>query len=75
MGGLVVVQIALGALTIWTHRAVLPATAHVAGGAALLAASLLVTLRSYGVVGAPMSRGRERPLPLQPGVHSERVFS
>lgn len=44
---LLIVQIALGAFTIWTGMAVLPTTAHVAGGAALLATSLILTLRSY----------------------------
>lgn len=59
--GLLVFQITLGALTIWTGRAVLPTTAHVATGAALLGASLALTIRAYelevvwhaGHVGAP----------------------
>lgn len=44
--GLLLVQLTLGALTIWTRRAVLPVTAHVAVGAAVLATSLFLTLRS-----------------------------
>jgi heme a synthase len=44
---LVVMQITLGALTIWSGRAVLPTTAHVAIGAALLGASLALTIRAY----------------------------
>ncbi|MBI3078288.1 MAG: heme A synthase [Deltaproteobacteria bacterium] len=51
--GLVAVQLALGALTIWTSRAVLPTTAHVAVGAAVLASSLVLTLRSYQLAGEP----------------------
>jgi cytochrome c oxidase assembly protein subunit 15 len=43
---LVAMQIALGALTIWTRKAVLPATAHVAVGAALLATTFLLALRA-----------------------------
>ena len=43
---LLLVQLTLGALTIWTRRAVLPVTAHVAVGAAVLATSLFLTLRS-----------------------------
>ena len=43
---LVALQVALGALTIWTTKAVLPTTAHVAGGAALLAATLVCALRA-----------------------------
>lgn len=43
--GLVVVQIALGALTIWTAKGVLPTTFHVLNGAVILATSLVLTLR------------------------------
>lgn len=39
-------QIWLGALTIWTRRAVIPTTAHVAFGALLLVASLTLALRA-----------------------------
>ena len=39
-------QILLGATTIWTHRAVIPTTAHVAIGAAVLATSLALALRA-----------------------------
>ena len=40
-------QITLGALTIWSRRAVFPTTAHVAIGAAVLGASLALTIRAY----------------------------
>jgi len=40
-------QLVLGALTIWTGRAVIPTTAHVLGGASVLAAGFLLTLRAY----------------------------
>jgi cytochrome c oxidase assembly protein subunit 15 len=50
--GLIVIQLTLGALTIWTQRAVLPMTAHVAVGAAVLATSLILTLRVYRFTGA-----------------------
>jgi cytochrome c oxidase assembly protein subunit 15 len=46
LGGLVLLQLTLGALTIWTRRAVLPMTAHVAVGAAVLATSVVITLRA-----------------------------
>ena len=46
---LVGVQVTLGALTIWSYRAVLPTTTHVAVGAALLATCLVVTLRASRV--------------------------
>lgn len=45
--GLLILQITLGAFTIWTRMAVLPTTAHLAVGAAILATSLVLTLRSY----------------------------
>ncbi|MGO9264798.1 MAG: COX15/CtaA family protein [Candidatus Binataceae bacterium] len=51
-GGLLVLlmlQITLGALTIWSGRAVLPTTAHVATGAAVLATSLVLTIRLYAL--------------------------
>jgi heme a synthase len=58
---LLLVQLTLGALTIWTRRAVLPMTAHVAVGAAVLATSLLLVLWSSRLVRASVSV-RERPL-------------
>ena len=42
---LLALQGTLGATIIWTRKAVLPTTAHVAVGAALLATSLVLTLR------------------------------
>jgi len=44
--GLVVLQIALGATTVLTRLAVLPATAHVVVGALLLATCLVLTVRA-----------------------------
>lgn len=46
MVSLVLVQILLGAFTVWSRLAVAPTTAHVACGALLLATSLIVTLTS-----------------------------
>jgi len=57
---LVAMQITLGALTIWSGRAVLPTTAHVATGAALLGASIALTIRAYEL--AARSRTAEFPL-------------
>jgi heme a synthase len=48
---LLVLQVSLGALTIWSQRAVLPTTSHVAIGAALLATSLTLTIRAYHLFG------------------------
>jgi heme a synthase len=47
MLALLALQITLGAFTIWSGRAVLPTTAHVATGAALLGASLALTIRAF----------------------------
>lgn len=46
LGALVVVQIALGATTVWTQKAVVPTTLHVLTGALVLATSLVLTLRT-----------------------------
>lgn len=43
---LLAIQLTLGALTVWTEKAVTPATAHVAVGALVLGVSLLLTLRT-----------------------------
>lgn len=48
--GLVLAQLTLGALTIWTQRAVVMMTAHVAVGAAVLATSIVLTLRAARLV-------------------------
>jgi len=56
--GLLLVQLTLGAFTIWTQRAVLPMTAHVAVGAAVLATSMVLALRAARCVASltPVSR-------------------
>jgi heme A synthase len=56
IAGLLLLELTLGALTIWTERAVLPTTGHVAVGAAILATSFLLTLRSYGLLASPRPR-------------------
>jgi heme A synthase len=53
LAGLVLLQLTLGALTIWTRRAVLPITAHVAVGAAVLATSVVIALRAGRLTAAP----------------------
>jgi cytochrome c oxidase assembly protein subunit 15 len=53
LAGLLLVQLTLGALTIWTRRAVLPVTAHVAVGAAILATSVVLLLRAWRLHTAP----------------------
>jgi len=48
---LLTTQICLGAITIWSRRAVTPTTAHVAVGAAVLVTSLTLTIRSWRLYG------------------------
>ena len=52
---LLIAQVCLGAITIWSGRAVIPTTSHVAVGAAVLATSLTLSLRSYNMLGVPSS--------------------
>lgn len=63
---LVVLQVSLGAATVWSRKAVLPTTAHVAVGAALLATTFVLALRSARLVPRP----RRAPAPL---LANERV--
>ena len=53
-------QLALGALTVWTVKAVVPTTAHVAGGAALLATCLVLTFRTTASARAHQARPAPR---------------
>jgi cytochrome c oxidase assembly protein subunit 15 len=48
---LLLMQVMLGALTIWSGRAVLPTTTHVVTGAAVLATSLALTIRIRALGG------------------------
>jgi len=48
---LLIMQVSLGAMTIWSGRAVLPTTTHVAIGAAVLATSLALTIRVRALGG------------------------
>jgi len=66
---LLVAQISLGAMTIWSGRAVLPTTAHVAIGAAVLATSLTLTIRvrSLGGLASVVEAARVRS-PISPSM-------
>lgn len=50
---LLIVQILLGAITVWTGKNIQVATAHVATGALLLGVSVMLTVRSYHLYRAP----------------------
>ncbi len=50
MAVLLTVQLSLGAITIWTAKAVIPTTAHVLIGALVLGTSFLLTLRTHVMV-------------------------
>jgi heme a synthase len=52
---LVLIQIGLGAATVLSGRAVVPTTAHVAVGAAVLGACWLATLRAFRLLRRPQS--------------------
>jgi cytochrome c oxidase assembly protein subunit 15 len=56
--GMLSLQLLLGALTIWTQRAVAVTAAHVVVGAAMLATSLVITVNSYRF--APAAAGKRR---------------
>ena len=64
---LVALQVALGALVIWTGRAVVPTTTHLVTGAALLATCLALALRAARMATAP-SAAVAPAAPLQQGV-------
>ncbi|HVN27557.1 MAG TPA: COX15/CtaA family protein, partial [Candidatus Binataceae bacterium] len=48
---LLAAQVSLGAITIWSRRAVLPTTSHVAIGAAVLVTALTLTIRAWRLYG------------------------
>ena len=60
---LVLIQIALGGATVLSGRAVVPTTAHVAVGAAVLGTCWLVSLRAFRLL-----RRRDRPAPGEAGL-------
>lgn len=60
--GLLFIQLCLGAMTIWSQRAIIPMTAHVAVGASVLATSVLVTLRAWRLVTLPARSSGDLPL-------------
>lgn len=59
---LLMLQLTLGALTIWTRRVVTPMTAHVAVGAAVLATSVILALRTTRLVGPRTSQMQTQTL-------------
>ncbi|PON19323.1 hypothetical protein C2W62_03315 [Candidatus Entotheonella serta] len=59
---LLMLQLTLGALAIWTQRAVTPMTAHVAVGAAVLATSVMLALRTTRLVGPRTSQMQSQTL-------------
>ena len=63
---LVVIQIALGATTIWTQKAAVPATLHVLNGALVLATSLVLMMQTFHRVVPRAASHRYAPLPAAP---------
>lgn len=70
---LVMLQITLGALTVWSGRAVIPTTAHVATGAAVLATSLMLTIRAYALAASSTQPEPARLRELRPVIASEKA--
>jgi heme A synthase len=60
---LVLGQATLGAVTVLSGKAVLPTTAHVATGAAILAGSFLAALRAWRTLDRPQARALPAGLP------------
>ena len=58
---LVLVQIALGGATVLSGRAVVPTTAHVTVGAAILGTCWLATLRAFRLLGRPRGLAAAAP--------------
>jgi cytochrome c oxidase assembly protein subunit 15 len=56
---LLAAQILFGALTVLSRLAVVPATAHVSGGALLLAASMILTLMTHRLVSRPIAHAAD----------------
>ncbi len=50
IAGLLTVQLTLGAFTVWSEKAVMITTFHVANGAVILAASVFLTIRSFAML-------------------------
>ena len=66
LGGLVVIQISLGAAVVLTGKSVAPNTAHVATGASVLATTLLLTLTSWRVARESSAVRSSERLPSPP---------
>lgn len=60
---LLALQVSLGAITIWSSRAVLPTTSHVAVGAAVLVTSLTLTIRAWRLYGIRGTHAAAEPAP------------
>jgi cytochrome c oxidase assembly protein subunit 15 len=75
MLALLVLQITLGAITILSSRAVLPTTAHVLVGAALLGTSVALTLRAYRLIDGRFAQRTEEiaDVRARPGALGEKV--
>ena len=73
LGVLVVVQVLLGAMTIWSRKAPIPTTFHVLGGAIILATSLVLTIRTWRstqATGAASGRTPATVHPLRPAMEA-----
>jgi cytochrome c oxidase assembly protein subunit 15 len=62
LAALIAAQIFLGALTVWTGKAVLPTTFHVLGGAMVLGAAFLIAMRAHALFAPRGGRRAESVL-------------
>jgi cytochrome c oxidase assembly protein subunit 15 len=69
LGVLVVVQVLLGGITVWSRQAVIPTTLHVLGGAIILATSLVLAIRTWRTaIGATSAAAPATIRPLRPAM-------
>jgi len=66
LGVLVVVQVLLGAITVWSRKAVIPTTLHVLGGAIILATSLVLAIRTWRLTHAIGATSAAPPVTVRP---------
>ncbi len=64
LGGLLVMQLCFGAITVLSRKSVIPTTAHVGIGALILAAAVVLTIRSFRL--APITRKSKESMGLEP---------
>lgn len=65
--GLVLLQVALGAFTIWTHRGTVPTSLHVMNGALVLVTTLMLTMWIFRLSPRTQTASEGAPAPARKG--------